>query len=51
MNELKDFVKSLNVNYKDISLYVEAFTHRSYINEKKDENLKHNERLEFLFFN
>lgn len=48
MNELKEFIKTLGVNYKDISYYQEAFTHRSFLNEKRDNSVRHNERLEFL---
>jgi ribonuclease III len=33
---------------KDLSLYVSAFTHRSYLNEHRGFELPHNERLEFL---
>ena len=33
---------------KDLSLYVSAFTHRSYLNEHRSFELPHNERLEFL---
>ncbi|HAG27526.1 TPA: ribonuclease III [Patescibacteria group bacterium] len=32
----------------DVSLYVSAFTHRSYLNEHRGFELPHNERLEFL---
>lgn len=32
----------------DVSLYVSAFTHRSYLNEHRGFDLPHNERLEFL---
>jgi len=34
--------------FKDISLLITAFTHRSYINEHKKTASEHNERLEFL---
>jgi ribonuclease-3 len=33
---------------KDVSLYISAFTHRSYLNEHRGFELPHNERLEFL---
>ncbi len=33
---------------QDLSLYVSAFTHRSYLNEHRGFELPHNERLEFL---
>jgi len=34
--------------FKDKSLLKKAFTHRSYLNENRGEELEHNERLEFL---
>lgn len=46
--ELSEFLKKLGIEYKSIELYTEALTHRSYINEKKTSDIKHNERLEFL---
>lgn len=48
--ELIDFLKNIGVtDIKNIKLFEEAFTHRSYINEsKKKSGLSHNERLEFL---
>lgn len=45
----QEFAKAtLNVTFKDISLLVTAFTHRSYVNEHKKTAQEHNERLEFL---
>lgn len=38
----------LGVTFKDISLLVLAFTHRSYVNEHRKTVQEHNERLEFL---
>ncbi len=46
--DLAKFSNSLNLTWRDQSLLLEAFTHRSYLNEHKSSNLKHNERLEFL---
>ena len=40
--------KALGVNFNDIELLVTAFTHRSYLNEHRESELVHNERLEFL---
>lgn len=40
--------EKLGVTFKDISLLVLAFTHRSYVNEHKKTAPEHNERLEFL---
>ncbi len=34
--------------FKDTDLLARAFIHKSYINENRDEDLRHNERLEFL---
>lgn len=48
MEDLKTYLHNIGIDFKKIDLYVEAFTHRSYINEKKDKSLSHNERLEFL---
>lgn len=45
----QDFAKeSFGFSFKDPSLLVMAFTHRSYINEHKKSAESHNERLEFL---
>jgi len=41
-------LKELDINYKDISLYVLSFIHRSIVNERPDFAPEHNERLEFL---
>ena len=48
MNEKNDFESSIGVTFDDASLLRTALTHRSYINEHRDANLEHNERLEFL---
>ncbi|MCD2256233.1 ribonuclease III [Agrilactobacillus fermenti] len=44
-NELR---QKYGIEFKDLSLLDEAFTHSSYVNEHKELNLKDNERLEFL---
>ena len=44
---IKNLAKKLNIEFKDISLLQIALTHRSYLNEHKNEK-EHNERLEFL---
>lgn len=46
--EYEKFAAHIGVTFKDIELLREAFTHRSYLNEHRGVNLKHNERLEFL---
>lgn len=44
-----DFAKDvLGATFKDTTLLVTAFTHRSYVNEHKKTVKMHNERLEFL---
>lgn len=48
---MKDFTtleKKLNLRFKNKDLLIQAFTHRSYLNENPDFYLSHNERLEFL---
>ena len=48
---MKDFSlleKKLNLKFKDKDLLIQAFCHRSYLNENPDFYLFHNERLEFL---
>lgn len=50
-NNIKDFSaleKSLNFSFKNKDLLIQAFCHRSYLNENPDFYLSHNERLEFL---
>ena len=46
MEQIKDLLKSLNIKYKNITLYYESFTHKTFANEK---NIKIDyQRLEFL---
>jgi ribonuclease-3 len=48
---MKDFSileKKLNLKFKNIDFFVQAFVHRSYLNENPKFHLYHNERLEFL---
>jgi ribonuclease-3 len=48
---MKNFLileKSLGLEFKNRDLLIEAFCHRSYLNEHPDFYLPHNERLEFL---
>ncbi len=40
--------RMIGIEFKSKPLLLQAFTHRSYINEHKGENLAHNERLEYL---
>ncbi len=46
-NNLINTLKNLGITPENQQLYVTAFTHRSFLNESK-EDLKSNERLEFL---
>jgi len=48
---MKDFSileKNLDLNFKNKDLLMQAFAHRSYLNENPNFKLDHNERLEFL---
>lgn len=40
--------KKIGYQFKNKELLLQAFVHRSYVNEQKGKNLSHNERLEFL---
>jgi ribonuclease-3 len=40
--------KKLNIQFKNKDFLIQAFCHRSYLNENPDFRLPHNERLEFL---
>ncbi len=44
----RQFESVLGLSFKDPTLLRTAFTHRSYVNEHRDEQAEHNERLEFL---
>lgn len=46
--DIKTFEESIHVHFNDSSLIRQAFTHRSYLNEHRNETGGHNERLEFL---
>ena len=48
MKDFSPLESSLNVSFKDKNFLVQAFIHRSYLNENPDSGLQHNERLEFL---
>lgn len=47
-DQLKALEKKLGVRFSDPALLKTALTHRSYLNENRDFELPHNERLEFL---
>jgi ribonuclease-3 len=40
--------RMIGVEFKNKPLLLQAFTHRSYINEHKGDGIEHNERLEYL---
>ncbi len=46
--DFSKFEKEIGINFKNKSLLMQAFTHRSFLNEHRDTELAHNERLEFL---
>ncbi|MDH5442500.1 MAG: ribonuclease III, partial [Candidatus Nomurabacteria bacterium] len=46
--QFKKFEKKLGFTFNDSQLLMQAFTHRSYINENPGVAWHHNERLEFL---
>jgi len=48
MKDLKSLEKRIGIKFKNKDLLLQAFVHRSYLNEHKDFPLSHNERLEFL---
>jgi len=40
--------KTIGITFNDKEFLTKAFTHRSYLNENKNVDMEHNERLEFL---
>ena len=48
MEDLSKLEKVIKVVFKDKNLLRQALVHRSYLNENRDFELDHNERLEFL---
>ena len=48
MKDFSKLEKKLNISFKNKDLLVQAFCHRSYLNENPKFRLFHNERLEFL---
>lgn len=46
--DFKSFEQNIGVEFNDLGLLRQAFTHRSYLNEHRSERGGHNERLEFL---
>jgi dsRNA-specific ribonuclease len=48
IDKVTDLLIKLNLKYIDLSFYIQAFIHRSVVNERPDFAPEHNERLEFL---
>lgn len=48
MKEYKDLIKTIALDDNNEEMLNRVFIHRSYVNEHRGENLKSNERLEFL---
>ena len=48
MKEFSILEEKLNLSFKNKDFLIQAFCHRSYLNENPDFYLSHNERLEFL---
>lgn len=48
MKNFKTFQKGIGIKFKDQDLLIQAFVHRSYLNEHPEFHISNNERLEFL---
>lgn len=48
MKDFKQFEEGIGITFDDKDLLKQAFTHRSYLNENRQLDRDHNERLEFL---
>ena len=48
IKKIESLSRQLGITFKDNAILQKAITHTSYANERKNENLPHNERLEFL---
>lgn len=48
MEKYQKLEDKIGIKFHDYDLLSRAFVHKSYINEHRNEGLKHNERLEFL---
>lgn len=47
-SDYSELLKKLSLKFNDLQLLQEAFTHKSYVNEVNDPQVKSNERLEYL---
>lgn len=45
---IEALAQKIGIDFKDLKLLEQAVTHRSFLNENRDYQLDHNERLEFL---
>ena len=45
---LNNFEKKIEIDFKDKKILQQVFIHRSFLNENPEKHLNHNERLEFL---
>ncbi|MDR3546763.1 MAG: ribonuclease III [Candidatus Pacebacteria bacterium] len=48
MPDFSSYAARLELTFKDLDLFIEALTHRSFLNEHRNISSSHNERLEFL---
>ncbi|MDO4978833.1 MAG: ribonuclease III [Candidatus Saccharibacteria bacterium] len=49
IDKYQTFAKEhLGFEFNDVSLFITALTHRSYVNEHRSAHIEHNERLEYL---
>ncbi len=48
-NKTRQLLKKLDINYNNVSYYINSFIHKSIVNERPDFTPKDNERLEFLW--
>jgi len=48
MSNYQEIEKIVGIKFKNENLIQEALTHRSYLNENREVDISHNERLEFL---
>ncbi len=48
MSDIQEFSKRIGIEFTNPDLLLQAFVHRSYLNENPKFRLSHNERLEFL---
>ena len=48
MQQYNDLIKQIKIKFCNEKLLKNAFTHKSYVNEHRNENIEDNERLEFL---